>query len=64
MPKLKTHSGLKKRTKITGTGRLRRRRAFRSHLLTKKRKSRKRTYTKEFDVDKSDQRDIRPQLRS
>lgn len=64
MPKLKTHSGLKKRTKITGTGRLRRRRAFRSHLLTKKRKSRKRAYTKEFDVDKGNQRGVRPQLRS
>ena len=36
MPKMKTDSGARKRIKVTGTGRLRRRKAFRSHLLEKK----------------------------
>lgn len=42
MPKLKTHKGTIKRVKITSTGKLLRRRAFGSHLLAKKSKSRKR----------------------
>lgn len=42
MPKLKTHKGTAKRVKITKTGKLLRRRAFGSHLLAKKSKSRKR----------------------
>lgn len=54
MPKLKTHQGSKKRIKFTGTGKLRRRRAFRSHLLTKKRSSRKRNYVKEFSFSSGD----------
>ncbi len=35
MPKFKTHKGIKKRIKITGTGRLLHKRAFSSHLLTR-----------------------------
>jgi large subunit ribosomal protein L35 len=42
MPKLKTHKGTAKRIKITSTGKLTRRRAFGTHLLAKKSKSRKR----------------------
>ncbi len=42
MPKLKTHKGTAKRIKITPTGKLLRRRAFGSHLLANKSKSRKR----------------------
>jgi len=42
MPKLKTHKGTAKRMKITGTGKVLRRRAFGTHLLAKKSKSRKR----------------------
>lgn len=42
MPKLKTHKGTAKRIKITSSGKLTRRRAFGSHLLAKKSKSRKR----------------------
>lgn len=42
MPKLKTHKGTAKRVKITSTGKLTRRRAFGTHLLAKKSKSRKR----------------------
>lgn len=42
MPKMKTHKATAKRVKITGTGKLTRRRAFGAHLLAKKSKSRKR----------------------
>lgn len=42
MPKMKTHKGTAKRVKLTSTGKLTRRRAFGSHLLAKKSKSRKR----------------------
>jgi large subunit ribosomal protein L35 len=42
MPKMKSHKGARKRFKITGTGKVRRRRAFKSHILTKKSSKRKR----------------------
>jgi len=42
MPKMKTKSGAAKRFKVTGSGNLKRKRAFRSHLLTKKSSPRKR----------------------
>lgn len=42
MPKMKTHRGAKKRFSITGTGKVRRLRAFKSHILTKKSAKRKR----------------------
>ena len=42
MPKAKTHSGAKKRFKLTGSGKLKRRSAYKSHILTKKSKKRKR----------------------
>ena len=42
MPKMKSHSGTKKRFRKTGTGKLMRAKAFKSHILTKKTKKRKR----------------------
>jgi large subunit ribosomal protein L35 len=42
MPKMKTHSRAKKTFKVTGTGKIKRSKAFKSHLLTKKSKTRKR----------------------
>jgi large subunit ribosomal protein L35 len=42
MPKMKSHKGAKKRFKITGSGEVKRRRAFKSHILTKKTSKRKR----------------------
>ena len=42
MPKMKTHKGAKKRFSITGTGKVRRLKAFKSHILTKKTSKRKR----------------------
>ena len=50
MPKLKTHSGTKKRIKISGSGKLLRRHAARNHFLQKKQQSRKRAYTKTTDI--------------
>ena len=40
--KMKTHKGAKKRFKVTGTGKVRRYKAFKSHILTKKTSKRKR----------------------
>jgi large subunit ribosomal protein L35 len=42
MPKMKSHKGARKRFKITGTGKVKRFRAFKSHILTKKSSKRKR----------------------
>ncbi len=56
MPKMKTDRGAAKRIKVTGTGRLRRRRAFRSHLLEKKSSVRTRRLGRESDVASADQR--------
>jgi len=42
MPKMKTHRGAAKRFKVTGSGKVRRNKAFKSHILTKKTAKRKR----------------------
>ena len=54
MPKIKTHSGAKKRFKLTGTGKIKRKHAFKSHILTKKSKKRKRNLTKSGLIHKAD----------
>jgi large subunit ribosomal protein L35 len=46
MPKLKTHRGLAKRVKVTGRGKIRRAKAFRSHLLSSKSPKQKRNLKK------------------
>jgi len=46
MPKMKTHRGAAKRFRITGTGKLKRSKAFKSHILTKKSPKRKRNLRK------------------
>ena len=45
MPKTKTNSGSKKRFKLTGTGKIKRKHAYKSHILTKKTKKQKRNLT-------------------
>jgi len=45
MPKMKTNSGSKKRFTLTGTGRVKRKHAYKSHILTKKTKKQKRNLT-------------------
>ena len=42
MPKMKAHKGARKRFKVTGSGKIKRMRAFKSHILTKKTSKRKR----------------------
>ena len=54
MPKQKTHSGAKKRFKLTGTGKLLRRRAMKSHLLEKKSAKRRRSFRRDRAVDSAD----------
>ncbi len=54
MPKQKTHSGAKKRFKVTATGKVVRRRAMRSHLLGKKSQKRKRDFRKPELLGSSD----------
>jgi large subunit ribosomal protein L35 len=59
MPKMKTDRGAAKRIKVTGTGKLRRRRAFRSHLLEKKSSTRTRRLGREADIAPGDRRAIK-----
>jgi len=62
MPKNKTHSGTAKRIKITGSGRLRRERAGRRHLLEKKPSKLTRRLEGTDDVAKNDVKQIRKLL--
>jgi large subunit ribosomal protein L35 len=59
MPKQKTDRGAAKRFKVTGTGRLRRRQAMRSHLLEKKSSKRVRRLSREVDVASGDARAVK-----
>ena len=54
MPKVKTNPGAKKRFSLTGTGKIKRKHAFKSHILTKKDTKRKRNLTYFGQVDKAD----------
>jgi large subunit ribosomal protein L35 len=54
MPKMKTHRGAAKRFKLTGTGKLMRRKAYRSHLLEKKPSTRTRRLGREIEVKPGD----------
>ncbi len=59
MPKMRTDKGAAKRFKVTGTGKLRRRRAFLNHMLEKKAPARKRRLGHEGDVHQADLREVR-----
>lgn len=63
MPKTKRHSGAKKRFKVTGTGKLLRRHAMKSHLLEGKSAKRKRLFGKDDDVSPADERSVKKLLR-
>ena len=54
MPKMKSHSSSKKRFKITGTGKVKRNKAYKSHILTKKSPKRKRRLRKSILVKSAD----------
>lgn len=62
MPKQKTDRGAAKRFKVTGTGKLRRRRAMRGHLAEKKESSRMRRLARPVDVAPADTRAVRRML--
>lgn len=62
MPKTKTISGAKKRFKLTGTGKIKRKHAFKSHILTKKSTKRKRNLTYWGAVDKADVASVKGML--
>lgn len=59
MPKMKTKRGAAKRFKLTGSGQIKRSRAFTSHILTKKTTKRKRNLRKSGLVDSSDLKGMR-----
>lgn len=62
MPKMKTHTGAKKRVRVTGTGKLKRGKAYTSHILTKKTTKRKRGLRKGTLVSESDMKRIKTLL--
>ena len=62
MPKVKTKSGAKKRFKLTGTGKIKRKHAYKSHILTKKETKQKRSLTHSALVDKSDKPRVKKML--
>ncbi|MDP4186753.1 MAG: 50S ribosomal protein L35 [Bacteroidota bacterium] len=62
MPKMKTNSGAKKRFALTGTGKIKRKHAFKSHILTKKETKRKRNLTYFSTVDKADLKNVKVML--
>ena len=62
MPKVKTNSGAKKRFTLTGTGKIKRRHAYHSHILTKKTKKQKRNLDHVAIVDNTNKRQVRELL--
>ena len=62
MPKMKTKSGAKKRFTLTGSGKIKRKHAYKSHILTKKSTKRKRNLTYFTIVDKADEKNIRKMI--
>lgn len=62
MPKVKTNSGAKKRFALTGTGKIKRRHAYHSHILTKKTKKQKRNLDHVAIVDGTNRRQVRELL--
>lgn len=62
MPKMKTVSSAKKRFKFTGSGKIKRKHAYKSHILTKKSTKRKRNLTKTGLISKEDVASVKRQL--
>ncbi len=62
MPKLKTNSGAKKRFQLTGSGKVKRKHAFKSHILTKKTIKQKRNLTYSALVSDADEKRIKALL--
>ncbi len=62
MPKVKTKSSAKKRFKVTGSGKIKRKHAFKSHILTKKSKKRKLKLTHTTLVHPTNEQQVRDML--
>lgn len=62
MPKMKTNPGAKKRFTLTGSGKIKRKHAYKSHILTKKTKKQKRRLTNSGLVHKTDEARIKKLL--
>ena len=62
MPKIKTHSGAKKRFKLTKNGKIKYQNSNKSHLLTKKSARRKRNLRKIDYIDNSNEKSVRALL--
>ncbi len=62
MPKMKTNSGSKKRFTLTGTGKVKRKHAYKSHILTKKTKKQKRNLTHAALVEHAQERRVKALL--
>lgn len=54
MPKMKAHRGTAKRFRVTGSGKIMRAKAYKSHILTKKTQKRKRNFRHETEVSNAD----------
>jgi large subunit ribosomal protein L35 len=63
MPKMKTNSSAKKRFKVTGTGQVKRAKAFKNHILTKKATKRKRALGNDAVVTDADMSNVKFMLR-
>ena len=59
MPKMKTNPGAKKRFKLTGSGKIKRKHAYKSHILTKKSTKRKRNLTYWTTIDKTNEKNVK-----
>ncbi len=62
MPKMKSHSGTKKRFRVTGSGKIMRGKAYKSHILTKKSTKRKRGFRQETTVSAADRKAVASRL--
>ncbi|MBT1712466.1 50S ribosomal protein L35 [Fulvivirgaceae bacterium PWU5] len=62
MPKLKTKSGAKKRFKVTGSGKIKHKRAFKNHILTKKETKQKRRLGNKSLVTAADMANVKAML--
>ena len=62
MPKMKTHKGTAKRFRVTGSGKIMRAKAFKSHILTKKSTKRKRNFRQETEIAAADAKVVNARL--
>ena len=62
MPKMKTHRGSAKRFRVTGSGKIMRAKAYKSHIMTKKSQKRKRNFRKETEMSVADTKTVQRNL--